>query len=278
MESSRFFSVIVGCIFLAICAYIGAGLYSRIGSPKTYAVSYVQLEETVELQGIVLRQEQSLTLGRGEVFAAQSGQRLAAGELLTLGSKGQGLCAPCSGIYYDSTDGFEYLSIDDIQYEDICALDALLDAKSKQKADGRLVTSGIWYYWAIYSGAAALPVNGSCKLQFDGFEDEASAQLIGISSADDGRQALLLRLNQGSEEYLSLRKVGARLLIGQHSGLYVPLSAITADGEGNEFVYILNAGAYDSVPVELIYTGSDFALVKQSDSGIQVGDLVVIAA
>ena len=94
MEASRFFSLTAGAIFLAVCAYAGAAVYSRVERPEIETVSRRQVRESVELQGIVLRQEQSLSFGWGTEPLAQSGQRLASGQLMGLDGLGGRFSAP----------------------------------------------------------------------------------------------------------------------------------------------------------------------------------------
>jgi hypothetical protein len=275
VDSSKFFSLIAVTVFLAVGAYVGTGLYTKVDSPVTQAVTYYHYRDTAQLQGIAIRQEQGLSLARGYSFAAQSGQRLSAGEILTLDPKGQGVPAKLAGIFFDRTDGFEYLSIDSIDALDLSALENLLSAKPKESADGRYVTESAWYYWAEAEASAGLPDSGSCSVQFEGMSQSVSAQIISLSPASAGKQAILLRLNQGGSEYLSLRKCQATGLFGQYSGLYLPLSAVHEDEGGGKFVYTLDVLGTQAQPVELIYTGKDFALA-QTGSGLQAGDLVVV--
>jgi hypothetical protein len=113
-------------------------------------------------------------------------------------------------------------------------------------------------------------------VQFEGISQSVSAQIISLSPASAGKQAILLRLNQGGSEFLSLRKCQATGLFGQYSGLYLPLSAVHEGEGGSKFVYTLDVLGTQVQPVELIYTGKDFALAQTGDSGLQVGDLVVV--
>jgi len=100
VDSSRFFSLIAVTVFLAVGAYVGTGLYTRVDSPVTQAVTYYHYRDTAKLQGIAIRQEQGLSLERGYSFAAKDGQRLSAGEILTLDSKGQGVPVEQAGTYF----------------------------------------------------------------------------------------------------------------------------------------------------------------------------------
>jgi hypothetical protein len=54
------------------------------------------------------------------------------------------------------------------------------------------------------------------------------------------------------------------------------LSAVHEDEDGSKFVYTLDVLGTQAQPVELIYTGKDFALAQTGSSGLQAGDLVVV--
>ena len=55
MESSGFFSLVAGTLFLAVCAYGGAALYRQVEQPEIVTVQRTHLRESAELEGIVLR-------------------------------------------------------------------------------------------------------------------------------------------------------------------------------------------------------------------------------
>lgn len=278
MESSRYFSLTAAIVFLAVCAYAGAAVYSRVEQPEIETVSLLHVQESAELQGIVLRREQSLSFTWGTTLLAQDSRRLSAGEPLAVDLLGDSLLCPCSAVFFSDTDGFEYLSPDSIDSGDVAALEALLDERPSERSDGRLVTDTAWYYWALASSKEDLPSSGQCSVQFDGMEESVQAQIISLSESQGGMRAMLLRLTQGGSEYLSLRKTGARLLFSQHSGLYLPNEAIMQEADGSKFVYILSAGITEKQPVEIIYTGSGFSLAAAglASYSLREGDRVIV--
>ncbi len=75
MESSRYFSLTAAIVFLAVCAYAGAAVYSRVEQPEIETVSLLHVQESAELQGIVLRREQSLSFTWGTTLLAQDSRR-----------------------------------------------------------------------------------------------------------------------------------------------------------------------------------------------------------
>lgn len=266
MEASRFLSLTAEVVFLAVCAYVGAAVYSHVEQPEFSTVQRIYIRDSAELQGIVLRSEQTLSFDRGTEPLAEDGRRLAAGDILAIDSEGRGLSSPCSAIYFSDTDGYEHLNADAIEPMDISALEELMAEKPGDRGDGRLVTGKSWYYWAICDPEDRLPPSGSCNIQFDGMNESIPARILSLSEPENNRQAILLRLDRGGSEYLRLRMTGAKLLFSEHSGLYLPEEAIMQAPDGTDFVYTLNAGVLEMQPVEIIYTGSGFSLVRE-DSG-----------
>lgn len=279
MESSRFFSLVAGALFLAVCAYGGAALYRQVEQPEIVTVQRRHLRESAELEGIVLREEQSLCFARGTRPLVPEGQRLAAGQALALDASGQELLSRNAGIYFSQTDGFEGLDAGRIDAGDVSALEALLAEKPEKGGEGRLVTGSAWYYWALCSDKQALPDSGACRIEFAGMGESVPARIISLSPPENGRQAVLLRLNQGGSAYLTLRKTGAKLLFSEHSGLVLPEEAIQQAADGSKFVYTLSAGTVEARAVEIIYTGEGFSLAAfgTGPEALREGDRVVIA-
>lgn len=279
MESSGFFSLVAGTLFLAVCAYGGAALYRQVEQPEIVTVQRTHLRESAELEGIVLREEQSLCFDRGTRPLVPEGQRLAAGQALALDASGQELLSRNAGIYFFQTDGFEGLDAGSIDAGDASALEALLAEKPEKGGEGRLVTGSAWYYWALCSDKQALPDSGACRIEFEGMGESVPAQIVSLSPPENGRQAVLLRLNQGGSAYLTLRKTGAKLLFSEHSGLVLPEEAIQQAADGSKFVYTLSAGTMEARAVEITYTGDGFSLAAfgTGPEALREGDRVVIA-
>lgn len=278
MDSARYFSLAAALVFLALCAYAGAALYSKVEQPETETVRLLQVQESARLRGIVLRREQSLSFGWGTELLAEDSRRIAAGDTLAVDMLGRELTSPCSAVFFSGTDGFEDLSPLEIEAEDVSALENLLNRKAGEKADGRLVTDTAWYYWALTSSKDSLPDSGQCSLRFEGMEENVPAQVVSLSEAQGGKRAILLRLTQGGGQYLSLRKTQAELLFSRHSGLYLPEEALRQDEAGNEFVYILSGGIAERRPVEIIYRGGGFALAAPGTASLSLreGDRVIV--
>lgn len=280
MESSRFFSLVAGTLFLAVCAYGGAALYRQVERPEIITVQRSRLRESAELTGIVLREEQRLCFDRGTRPLARDGERLAAGQALALDDAGQEIPSPRSGIYFSESDGFEGLDAGRIEAGEITRLEELLAAKPKKDSTGRLVTGCAWYYWALCPEGQALPQSGACQIEFAGLEESIPARIVSLSPPENGRQAILLRLNAGGSSYLKLRKAEAKLLFSEHSGLYLPEGALQQAADGSEFVYTVSSGSLARREVEITYTGDGFSLAAfgTGPEALREGDRVVVGS
>ena len=104
MDSARYFSFTAALIFLAVCAYSAAALYSRVERPEIETVSLLHLQESARLQGIVLRREQGLSFGWGTRLLAQDSRRVSAGESLAVDLAGEDLLSPCSAVFFSEED------------------------------------------------------------------------------------------------------------------------------------------------------------------------------
>lgn len=264
MDSSRFLSLVAGLFFLAGCAWFGSAVYNRASAPEIVPVRYVEQAEEAELEGIVLRREQTIQLPRWGDVLVEDGSRVPAGGRLA-GAGDSELLSPCSGVYLKERDGFEDLGPQHIDPKlSPRALDRLLEQKPQRGRGQRLVTGRAWYYWAHIEKSHGLPPEGSCQLRFEGCEEPLEARLLAVSGEEEGRRTVLLRLIAGDPGSLSLRKCKAELLYGRHEGLLLPDEGLHTDEEGQSYVYILSMGLAKKVPVDVIYTGAGHHLARES--------------
>ena len=199
MGSARFYSVLAALLFTAVCAYIGAAVFPHMDTalPETRDITVTDTVETpARLHGIVLRTERCIP----QLPAAQNGRRLSPTEA----SVGGGQASERGGIYFESCDGFEYLSPRDADSVTPEGLDALMEKVPESTGDSaRLVEGYAWYCAVFVDGECP---DGACRVLFDGTEYPVRALVISHSSDDSGRTAALLRLTCGGE-YLSMRYV-----------------------------------------------------------------------
>ena len=264
-RESAYLRALTALLFTAVCAWLAAALFAPGSAESHVRAEYMELYEALELHGIVLRQEQALC-GESLLPASASGSRLAAGSVLGQ-REGESILSPSSGLYFDDTDGFEYLSPEILKNLGGAGLEELLARRpqSGEKRFGRLVTGRDWYYAAFAPKREVSPEKGRCRLRFEG-DTEREARLIDIRDAGE-RLILIFRLTAEDEELLRLRRCSASLILSDHGGLAVPAEAVYTDGQGNKFVYCCTALGTEKTAVECIYESGRLCLVRATEEG-----------
>lgn len=261
--------LIAAVLFLAVSAYAGAKLWSGLEPvPGTQTVYAVTLTDSAELEGIVIRREQSFRPAGEALFA--DGERIPAGTVPTVSG---------SALYYSSCDTLEDLGPELLDTLDVAGLRSLLSRKSSPRESGRLVLDHAWYYTALVSAEEPVPDSGRCRVLFEGFEVPAEASILWLSPPEDGQRVLVLRLTLGGDSYMSLRKCSARLIFSEYSGLYLPEEAVHQDEDGNHFVYTITAGVVERRTVDILYSEGDVCIAAFSAGaeGLREGNLVIVS-
>ncbi len=256
-------------LFLAVCAYIGAGFYEDLASDvQTVQAESIAIIESTKIYGIAVRQEQ-LLVGLSAENSPENGERYPAGSALS------GVPAT----FYEYCDGFEHLSPDMLFPFSADTFSSLMAGKSEKlrHSAGRLVFDNVWYFAAEVREGSAPSVGQGCRLLFQDIETECQA-LVWADCRDEDREYVLLRINGGGEKLLSLRKCSAELILDEHRGLKIPVDAVHTDSEGKKYIWVLTAGLVEARTVDIIYTGDDFCLAQQSYSwdALREGESIVI--
>ena len=213
-------------LFLALCAWLGAGFYGLLQSVgAASAPTGAETGGEIRLHGVAVRREQLLCSRRRVKVTATGGKRLPYGGELAVTAGGSALCADCSAVFFADWDGLEWLDPDALTALDVPAAEALLEAEPHTGIGtyGRLVSGGDWYYAALTDAALSLAPGDRCQLLFDGFDRALPASLLSVSGEQAGQRAVLLRLTEGGADCLSLRKCDARLLFFPEPPLAVRL-------------------------------------------------------
>lgn len=267
----------VTLIFLTVCAYAGVHVWEHFNRDyETSAVSSVSLKDSIHLRGIAVRREQVICSPMAENELPSDGDKLSAKAV-------EAFDVPLSGsaLFFKELDGFEYLCPEDFCSMQPSELQDILSRKpDRKKGRGRLVSGFDWYFAALAEDSSKIPQEGSCRLCFEATGGELPARLVNISSPEKGKLLLLFRLNQGGEEYMSLRKTEAELIFSRYSGLLLPVKAVRTDEDGNEYVYTLTAGKPERRAVEIIYKFGESCIAAESPAadGLREGNLLIISA
>ena len=195
-------------LFLAVCAYGGAGLYVRLRPVRPDTAPAAAAEAGITLSGIVLRSETPLVLPPSAELLAEDDTRIPAGGALARLADGSLLKAPCAAVYRADTDGLEALSPACLEALDDAGLQTLLaqTGTPDREARGRLITDHAWYFVCPAPTDLALRPGQSCRLRFSEQKTPLRSRLIRQSDA-----VLVFRLTEGGD-CLSLRRCEAELM------------------------------------------------------------------
>ena len=223
------------------------------------------------------------------------------------GSSVRQITAPQAGLYSAVVDGYENIltpeSLETLTPRTLAALEP--DESLRSNRVGKLVLGDTWYYVTALeeSEAQTLQESGRLKLRFaKGVGRDLSVKLTHISEAEGGRVVAVFQGDTYLSELTLLRQQSAEVIRQTTTGIRVPKEALrvrertVTDEDGNESV-VSETGVYCMVgmkarfkPVDVLYSGDDFALVRstldtaeevsktQEQIRLRAGDEVIITA
>lgn len=274
---SPFLGLVSGLCFSAVCAYLIAHAAGALLYPEA-AVRRASVTEGLSLSGIAVREELVLSAASAPASAAPRGARLARGEAAAY-VDGAAVTAPASALFFDSTDGLEFISPSSLFPFDAAAFSAVYAARPaiKEGAYGRLVMGFSWYFAARAEdagGAYDALAPGPYTLSFEGVAAPMTAELIAVSADHDGAPIMLFRLPMGDGAAMSLRRCAARLELFCAAGLALPAEAVGTDDAGNNYVYRRTAAGYERAAVRIIYSSGD-SLLAAADGALAEGERIL---
>lgn len=211
------------------------------------------------------------------------------------------ITAPAAGLYSAVVDGYETVltpeSLEDMTPSRLTAVRADSGVRSSV---GKLILGDTWYYAAVMSAGEAEELRengGSLTLRFTkSVERDLPVELAFVGPEENGRAVAVFR----GETYLSLltllRQQSAQVIFHTVEGIRVPKEALrivtsTAENEDGIPETTQTTGVYCVVgmearfkPVEVVYTGDNFVLVRSAAPAdrenlrLRPGDEVIISA
>lgn len=191
-----------------------------------------------------------------------------------------------AGVYSGSTDGSEETLTPDFLTDVTPARLDALSTGSAVKSAGKIITDNTWYF------AANIPVQQARELQVGqevtlrlskGLQQDAPAYVQSISAEEDGQVAVVLSCTRYISQVTLLRHQQGEILLREYKGIRVPSAALRMDEEGSLQLFC-RLGAYVySKPVDLVYRGDGFCLVRSAEGALderilRQGDLVISTA
>ena len=286
-------------------------MLSAMTSLRTAASSgnYSSLSEQTETyRKLVLRREYLLS---SEATAAmtQAAADLQAryDDLQSYQSGATSIKAQESGLFSSYVDGYETLltpdKLDGLSPKDLAAFSQLTPSTDANVL-GKLVTDSIWYYAVTVPGdcVTRFAVGDSVDVFFNSLSETFPMEVFQVGEVQEDQVVIVLRSSQDDDKAEDLRQESGRVIFYSSEGIRVPKEALrvrertVTDEDGNESV-VSETGVYCMVgmkarfkPVDVLYSGDDFALVRstldtaeevsktQEQIRLRAGDEVIITA
>ncbi|MGM9594039.1 MAG: HlyD family efflux transporter periplasmic adaptor subunit [Candidatus Onthomonas sp.] len=177
--------------------------------------------------------------------------------------------APVAGIFSGLVDGYEScLTIDALTDLTPSVLRELAGNRANVSGQelGKVITNFRWYYVAVMSQNVTkhLSSGDTATVNFEGSTGAQKMTVQSISSADeDGKVVVVFTSNRNISSTTLLREQNVDVAYGTYEGLRIPARALRADQQTGQLgVYRISGAQAQWVPVELIFTGSDYYLVR----------------
>ncbi len=239
---------------IAVRAALTSGNYTALGSNVS------------ALKSTVLRREYAY---RGSADLSDRIASLESRLRETARSAGDGsraIVAPFAGTYSAVADGYEtVLTPDMLPKLSPSEFERLLPAPVSTTV-GKLVRGETWYYVAAVDASDAVEIakGGHYELAITGVDVLLPVVASSVSRAEDGRCLVVF----SGEQYLSyvtaLRDQSAELILKSCTGLRIPKNALRIH-EGQSGVYCRIGRQAWFKPVEVIYQGEDYCLVRPGE-------------
>lgn len=193
---------------------------------------------------------------------------------------------PVAGVYSGSTDGSEEALTPDFLTDVTPARLDALSTGSAVKSAGKIITDNTWYFAANIPAQQAreLQVGQEVTLRLSkGLQQDTPAYVQSISAEEDGQVAVVLSCTRYISQVTLLRHQQGEILLREYKGLRVPSAALRMDEDGSLQLFC-RLGAYVySKPVDLVYRGDGFCLVRSAQGAaderiLRQGDLVISTA
>ncbi len=225
---------------------------------------YTNVDELSELKAGVMKRDYSYSDKESiEADIAQTQRQIEANKAAL--SAVENICAPRSGTYSAVCDGYETVLTPDMLPELTAEkLEAVKPAESDANV-GKLIYGDRWYYATAISeeDAALLAKRTQINLRFaKGVQFDLTMNIGRIDEAENGKCLLVLYSDKYLSRTTTLRHQAAELILRSYEGLRLPSNALRVNEEGISGVYCVVGVTARFKPVEVVYQGDGYVLVK----------------
>lgn len=194
--------------------------------------------------------------------------------------------AKASGTYSAVCDGYESV-LTEAFLEDVTPSKLNgVKAAAEQSNVGKLIYGDTWYYAAVITDAQAEQLSGrsTVTVRFaKGLDFDLKMTIDSISRSENGQRVLILR----SEKYIAqttlMRHQAATLVLRTYEGLRLPSTALRVNEDGVTGVYCVLGVRAKFKPVQVVYQGDGYMLVKdaaaeEDSTMLRQGDQVIVTS
>lgn len=193
--------------------------------------------------------------------------------------------APKSGYYINTIDGYESalgykdaLSLTSQQIES--ALNAEPAAVSGNSL-GKIVESYKWYIVGETESQNSSYFKNGAKITVNFPKEGVNHVTMLVEKADTqgDKMTVVLSCSLMDETFANMRTEDMQIVTKSHTGYRVPSNVIRFDEDNNTGIYVLRGKIITFIPVEIIYTEDDFAIISSSSSNgksVRLYDEVII--
>lgn len=195
--------------------------------------------------------------------------------------------APRSGIYSAVTDGYETVLTPETIMDLTPASYKAVKNSGATSGTGKLIYGDMWYFVSCMSTeTAAHMVEGrTMTLRFaKGLASDTKVRVEKISAEENGEVVVVFSCEKFLSDTTLLRLQTAEIILESYSGIRIPKNALRVGENGETGIYCRSGLFARYKPVEVLYTGADFCLVKGGDPSasalatLREGDEVIVTA
>lgn len=193
--------------------------------------------------------------------------------------------APKSGYYINTIDGYESA----LSYKDALSLtsqqiESALNAEPAAVSGnslGKIVESYKWYIVGETESQNSSYFKKGAKITVNFPKEGVNHVTMLVEKADTqgDKMTVVLSCSLMDETFANMRTEDMQIVTKSHMGYRVPSNVIRFDEDNNTGIYVLRGKIITFIPVEIIYTEDDFAIISSSSSNgksVRLYDEVII--
>lgn len=243
-------------------------------------------DSATELRKLALRRNASnLDIGelRSQIVALENEKNGLAGKAY---GRSTTISAPVSGYFSEVVDGYEtILTPQNIKGLTPSAFRKLTEQKITPQHGkmGKVMNGFGWQFAAVLDNASAsrLRIGQHVTLKFSQIASNVAATVEAINPDENNKESLVIFSSTVvNGELVSIRQQNVDIVFSSHTGLKVPVSAITMNKNSQIGVYILTGNMARFKTIDPIYKAPEYYIVQKgmTSSDLVIGDSIITQA